>query len=575
MSRADDPAVGGPAPIDAASGDPVAGEPEHAADGGPVPVDPPAAGAASATEPPVPVDAPPGGAVAEAEPVLELTGVSKAFGPVQALDDVSLRLHPGEVHCLAGENGAGKSTLIRVLTGAIRRDRGEYRIDGAEVTTATPAALRAVGVQAVYQELSLLPHLSVAENLYMGRLPARRGLLDSRRLRRRARQALDEVGLHTLDPDTPVEQLSAATKQLVEIAKVLTAESVKVIVFDEPTTALTEGESARLLDHIRRLRDQGVAMLYVTHRLEEMFEIGDRVTVLRDGGLSESGPMADYDENRLIAAMVGREVTSLYPEEHRESSDDDAPLLRVRGLRRTADGPSVDLDVSAGEIVGIGGLLGSGRSELLLAIFGAERIIGGEIQIDGRTVRPTGPRAMMNAGIGLLTEDRKVLGLLPELSIRENVTIASLRRASRGPLLPGKTQAADADRLLDSLRLRAGSYDQPVSTLSGGNQQKVLLARWLLTEPKVLAFDEPTKGIDVGAKGELYEVIGDLARRGLGIVVVSSYLPELIGLADRILVLRDGAIAGELPAGASEEDVLRLASGGAAPDEPEGERDGA
>jgi ABC-type sugar transport system ATPase subunit len=256
-------------------------------------------------------------------------------------------------------------------------------------------------------------------------------------------------------------------------------------------------------------------------------------------------------------------VTSLYPETPDPETQGDAgvPVLRVRGLRRTADAPSIDLDVRAGEIVGLGGLLGSGRSELLLSLFGADPISAGEIQIDGRTVKPTGPRSMMEVGVGLLTEDRKELGLLPELSIRENVTIASLRTGSRRGLLPGRAMAEDADRLLDSLRLRAGSYDQPVSTLSGGNQQKVLLARWLLTRPKVLLFDEPTKGIDVGAKGELYTVIGDLARRGLGIVVVSSYLPELLGLADRVLVLRDGAIAGELGSDASEEDVLRLASG--------------
>jgi ribose transport system ATP-binding protein/rhamnose transport system ATP-binding protein len=497
--------------------------------------------------------------VAGEKPILEVRDASKAFGPVQALTDVSLSLLPGQVHCLAGENGAGKSTLIRVLTGALRRDSGTYDIEGEPVTNPTPASLRAAGVQAVYQELSLLPHLSVAENLFMGRLPARGGLLDRRNLRKRARVALDEVELDSVDPDDIVERLPAATRQLVEIAKVLTAESVKVIVFDEPTTALTEEESAHLLDHIRRLREQGVAMLYVTHRLEEMFEIGDWVTVLRDGGLSEHGPMSRYDEDKLITAMVGREVTSLYPEEQREVG---TPMLRVRGLKREADGPSIDLDVRAGEILGIGGLLGSGRSELLLSIFGADPIVAGEIQIQGKTVRPSGPRSMMNAGVGLLTEDRKVLGLLPQLSIRENVTIASLRSGSRKGLLPGKDQAAEADRLLDSLRLRAGSYDQPVSTLSGGNQQKVLLARWLLTKPKVLLFDEPTKGIDVGAKGELYSVIGDLAAQGLGIVVVSSYLPELLGLADRVLVLRDGEVAGELPGGASEEDVLRLASGG-------------
>jgi len=498
-------------------------------------------------------------ATAAPEPVLELRDVSKAFGPVQALTDVTLRMLPGRVHCLAGENGAGKSTLIRVLTGALRRDTGDYDIEGRPVSAPTPAALREAGVQAVYQELSLLPHLSVAENLFMGRLPGRGGLLDRRRLRARARAALDEVGLGDLDPATVVERLPAATRQMVEIAKVLAAGPVKAIVFDEPTTALTEEESARLLAHIIRLRDQGVAILYVSHRLEEMFSIGDEVTILRDGSVSEHGPMSAYDEDRLIAAMVGRQVTALYPDAHREEG---AAALRVRGLRRVAGGPAVDLEVRAGEIVGIGGLLGAGRSELLLSIFGAEPFVEGEVEVAGRRVRPTGPRAMMNAGLGLLTEDRKVLGLLPELSIRENVTIASLRRGSRRGLLPGADMAREADRLLDSLRLRAGSYDQPVSTLSGGNQQKVLLARWLLTEPKVLLFDEPTKGIDVGAKGELYAVIGDLADRGLGIVIVSSYLPELLGLADRVLVLRDGAVAGDLPGGAAEEDVMRLASGG-------------
>ncbi len=509
---------------------------------------------------------------AERTAVLELQGISKAFGPVQALSNVDLRLLPGQVHCLAGENGAGKSTLIKVLTGAHKADAGTFVIDGEPVASPTPAALREAGVQAVYQELSLLPHLSVAENLFMGRLPSHRGILDKGDLKERARKALDDVGLHNVSPDAIVERLPAATRQLVEIAKVLTADVVKVIVFDEPTTALTESESARLMDHIKRLREAGVAMLYVTHRLEEMFEIGDWVTVLRDGGLSESGPMSAYDEDKLITAMVGREITSLYPDTQKEPG---TPLLRVRGLQREADGPTIDFDLRGGEILGIGGLLGSGRSELLLSLFGATPIVAGEIEVEGVAVKPTGPRTMMNAGIGLLTEDRKVLGLLPELSIRENVTIASLRRGSRHGLLPPKEMGEEADKLLDSLRLRAGSYDQPVSTLSGGNQQKVLLARWLLTKPKILVFDEPTKGIDVGAKGELYTVIGDLAAAGLGIIVVSSYLPELLGLADRILVLKDGAVAGELGRSASEEDVLRLASGGgarpAAPAAPNGE----
>ncbi|HEX2250835.1 MAG TPA: sugar ABC transporter ATP-binding protein [Gemmatimonadales bacterium] len=492
-------------------------------------------------------------------PVLELKNVSKAFGPVQALTNVSLELYPGQVHCLAGENGAGKSTLIKVLTGAITRDSGTYRIEGREVTSPTPAALRAAGVQAVYQELSLLPHLSVEENLFMGRLPSTGGLVKKVELARRGRKALEAVGLSELDPGTVVERLPAATQQLVEIAKVLTAETVKVIVFDEPTTALTEEEATRLFGHIRRLRDQGVGIIYITHRLEEMFAIGDWVTVLRDGAVSQSGPMSDYDENKLITAMVGREVSALYPASTRSSSM--TPILKVTNLRRAPEGPAISFELYAGEILGIGGLLGSGRSELLLAIFGAESIADGEIEVAGNKVYPRGPRTMMSAGIGLLTEDRKVLGILPELSIRENVTIASLRRGSRMGLLPPKEQVDEADKLLDSLRLRAGSYEQPVSTLSGGNQQKVLLARWLLTKPKILVFDEPTKGIDVGAKGEIYKVIGDLAGEGLGIIVVSSYLPELLGLADRVLVLRDGAVAGELGRAASEEDVLRLASG--------------
>jgi rhamnose transport system ATP-binding protein len=495
----------------------------------------------------------------EGTAVLQLTDVSKAYGAVQALSGVSLKLVPGQVHCLAGENGAGKSTLIKILTGAVPRDSGDYEIDGATVTTASPAALRTAGVQAVYQELSLLPHLSVGENMFMGRLPSRSGVIRARDLHDRCRFVLDSLGLDDVDPDVIVERLPAATKQLVEVAKVVTADAVKVIVFDEPTTALTEAESDRLLDQIRKFQREGVAILYVTHRLEEMFAIGDWVTVLRDGELSQSGPMSDYTEDTLINAMVGREVSSLYPEEAREVLPS---RLSLRALKRTPDSPPVDLEARGGEILGIGGLLGSGRSELLLSVFGSEPVASGEILIDGVAVRADGPRTMMDSGIALLTEDRKVLGLLPELSIRENVTIASLRVGSRKGLLPGRAQAAEADALLDSLRIRAGSYDQPVSTLSGGNQQKVLLARWLLTKPKVIMFDEPTKGIDVGAKGELYDVINDLARRGLAVIVVSSYLPELLGLADRVVVLREGAVAGELPGGASEEDVLRLASGG-------------
>ena len=325
----------------------------------------------------------------EGPAVLELTDVSKAFGPVQALSNVSLKLVPGQVHCLAGENGAGKSTLIRVLTGALHRDSGSYDDRGCNRSPpSTPAALRAAGVQAVYQELSLLPHLSVGENMFMGRLPSRSGMVRGGELRSRCRTVLDRLGLDDVSPDTIVERLPAATKQLVEIAKVLTADSVKVIVFDEPTTALTEAESDRLLDQIRRFREEGVAMLYVTHRLEEMFAIGDWVTVLRDGGLSQSGPMSDYTKTNSSPRWSAGRCPRCIP----TRSGNSAPArLSVRGLRRTAESPAVDFDARAGEILGIGGLLGSGRSELLLSIFGSEPIVEGEIKIDGETVEPDWP----------------------------------------------------------------------------------------------------------------------------------------------------------------------------------------
>ncbi|KWX01404.1 ABC transporter related protein [Carbonactinospora thermoautotrophica] len=500
---------------------------------------------------------------------VSLTGASKAYGPIQALADVRLELHLGEVHCLAGENGAGKSTLIKILTGAVRRDTGEYRIDGHDVGSPTPAQARTAGIGVVYQELSLLPDLSVAENLLMGQLPARRGITRPRELRRQARLMLERVDLGDLDPDTPVASLSLAVRQLVEIAKVL-GRSPRVLIFDEPTTALSESETAALLGRIRQLRDDGHAIMYVTHHLEEMFAIGDRVTVLRDGRLTTSAPMSRFDHDSLVAAMVGRKIESLYPASHRKIGD---PRLVVRGLRRPGVDGGIDLTVRAGEILGVAGLLGSGRTELLRALFGADPIEAGEIEIDGVRVTPGSPRQAVRAGLGLLTEDRKQLGLLLELTIRENASIAHLPQLSRLFTVDRRRERRVVDRYLGGLRLRAASWEQAVSSLSGGNQQKVLLARWLATNAKVLLFDEPTKGVDVGAKSEIYTVIGDLAAEGLAVIVVSSYLPEVLGLADRILVMREGQVAGELTAaGATEEDVLHLASPGVASGGPDATR---
>jgi ribose transport system ATP-binding protein len=501
-------------------------------------------------------------AAAKGEVIVSLSGVSKRYGPIQALQDVALELRAGEVHCLAGENGAGKSTLIKILTGAVQRDEGTYEIEGRDMGNPSPVQARDAGVGVVYQELSLLPDLSVGENLMMGRLPARRGVTRPGELKRNARAMLERVGLEWLDPKTPVAETSLAVRQLVEIAKVLGA-NPRVLIFDEPTTALSESETKALLARIHGLRDEGHAIMYVSHHLEEMFEIGDRVTVLRDGKFARTAMMTELDQDGLIASMVGRKIESLYPHNPDRKLGD--ARLKVVGLKPAGTEKAIDFEVKAGEILGIAGLLGSGRSELLRAMFGADPVEDGHIEVDGERVASGSPRKAVQAGLGLLTEDRKTLGLLLELSIRENASLAHIDEISRFWVVDKKRERNLVDHYLGGLKLRAGSWEQPVSSLSGGNQQKVLLARWLATHAKVLMFDEPTKGVDVGAKSEIYKVIGDLAAEGLGVIVVSSYLPEVLGLADRVLVMREGSVAGELESeGTTEEDVLRLASPGAA-----------
>jgi rhamnose transport system ATP-binding protein len=496
-------------------------------------------------------------AAAAARPFVALHGVSKSYGVIQALSDMELELYSGEVHCLAGENGAGKSTLIKVLTGAIRRDSGSYEIDGVELGHPTPVEAREAGIGVVYQELSVLPELSVAENLLMGRLPAHRGITRPRELRHRAREMLERVDLGHLDPSTAVGELSLANRQLVEIARVLGTQP-KVLVFDEPTTALSEHETQALLEKIMVLRDEGHAIMYITHHLEEMFQIGDRVTVMRDGKFVTRKPIAEFDRDSLITTMVGRKIESLYPAGNRTIGE---PRLSVLGLRPSGVDGEIDFEVRAGEILGLAGLLGSGRTELLRALFGADPVAGGRITVDGLPVPPGNPKAAIRSGMGLLTEDRKLQGCLLQLSIRANTSIAQLPQIATLFMVDRKAETKTVDRYLGGLRLRAGSWEQPIQSLSGGNQQKVLLARWLATHPKVLLFDEPTKGVDVGAKSEIYKLIGDLAAEGLAVIVVSSYLPEVLGLADRVLVMRDGLVAGELTAAtATEEDVLRLAS---------------
>jgi ABC-type sugar transport system ATPase subunit len=489
---------------------------------------------------------------------VRLEHVRKEYGPVHALDGVSLEILPGEVHCLAGENGAGKSTLIRVLSGATARDGGSYEVLGREVPVAmAPSEARELGIGVVYQELSLLPELSVMDNLFMGHFRHRAGVISRRRQRQEAREILDGVGLDAVSLDDLVGDLPTATRQMIEIARVLAAKA-RLVVFDEPTTALSEREAAALLERIQMLGSNGTAVLYVTHRLEEMFEIGDRVTVLRDGRSVSTHAMADLDESALIAAMVGREVTDLYPGQRPEPG----PVrLKVSGLVPQGFEKPVDFEVRQGEIVGLAGLLGAGRTEILRAVFGAEPAESGAVEIDGATVTIRSPRAAVRNGIALLTEDRKESGLLAQLSIRENVTIASLDRTLQSGLVSRRLQHERASTAVEGLRLKHGHWDDPITSLSGGNQQKVLLGRWLGTDAKVLLLDEPTKGVDIGAKSDLYRVIARLAEEGLAVVVVSSYLPELLGLCDRIIVVREREISGEVSGPeATEHRVLELAS---------------
>ncbi len=494
-----------------------------------------------------------------ATPLVQLHHITKSFGPVQVLKDVSLEMFRGEVLCLAGENGAGKSTLIKILTGAVARDGGEYLIDGQDVGSPSPAQARALGVGVVYQELSLLPDVSVEENLLMGHLPSARGIVKKRDLRAQAIKMLERVGLARVDPGMLVSDLPVATRQMVEIAKVLGA-NARIVIFDEPTTALSEEDAQHLLQLIHRLKmEEGVAVLYVTHRLEEMFEIGDRITVLRDGQFITTAPTSEFTHDTLIRSMVGRQIEALYPK--REQKQFGKTVLSVQGLRLKGSPYSINLEVRAGEIVGLGGLVGAGRTETVRAIFGADPIDAGKVIVDGKPLAPGSPAQAVKLGLGLLTEDRKELGILADLSLRENVTIAKMSAVSRFGVISHKQELSLFNELVPRLRLKYHTSEQPISSLSGGNQQKVLLSRWLATNAKVLLLDEPTKGVDVGAKADIYTIIGDLAAKGLGIVVVSSYLPELLGICDRVVILHDFGVTGELPIEqATEEEVLRLAS---------------
>jgi len=479
-------------------------------------------------------------------PVLEARAVSKGWPGVVALDAVSFDLALGEVHALVGENGAGKSTLIKVMTGVHPPDAGEVRYRGAKVAFSGPREAQAAGVSTIFQEDNLVPLMSVAQNIFLGREPrGRLGLVDTGRMERDAAQLLERYGVH-VDPSLPLRALGVGVRQMVAIARAISID-VRVVIMDEPTSSLEPREVEILFGTIKSLREQGVGIVYVSHKLDELFRICDRVTVLRDGKLVHTGAVAELTRIRLVALMLGREVAEVRDRGVTEFGDGHAaiggePVIEARGLRRRHVLHDISLSIRPGEVVGLGGLLGAGRSEVAKALAGAQPLDGGEVFVEGRPVKSGSPPAAIRAGVAMIPEDRKVEGIIPHLSVRENIVLAALPRLSRGGLVSEKAQDELVETFMKRLRIKASSPRQPVGELSGGNQQKVLLARWLCLSPKVLILDEPTRGIDVGAKAEVQSLIDELAGQGLGVLLISSELEEVLEGSDSVVVLREGSV---------------------------------
>ncbi|ROP35799.1 sugar ABC transporter ATP-binding protein [Saccharothrix texasensis] len=491
---------------------------------------------------------------AAGEVVVRLTGITKSFLGVPVLRGVDLDLRAGEVHALMGENGAGKSTLLKVLAGVHRPDSGQVEVDGEPVVFGTPRDAQARGIAIIHQEFTLLEHRTVAENVYLGREPVRRGQVDRRKMEADTKGLLDWLGEEGIDPAGQVSRLSVARKQVVEIVKALSTDA-RVLAMDEPTAALADHEVELLYDLVGRLRARGIAILYVSHRMREVFDLSRRITVLKDGAFVTTAPTAELTSDQLVRHMVGRSLDALYPDRATASDIGDVRLaLRGAGNGRVR---GVTFELRSGEVVGIAGLQGSGRSAIARAIWGVEPFTSGTLEVDGEPRRVTDPRTAVRLGLGYVTEDRKGEGLALRQSIRDNALL--VRRAA----LPGGggRKRSDLAALLKSVAVVARGEHQEVRYLSGGNQQKVVLAKWLAVGPRVLVVDEPTRGIDVGAKQAVHRLLRDLARNGVAVLMISSELPELIGMSDRILVVHEGTIAGELPAGASEEAVMGLATG--------------
>jgi len=496
-----------------------------------------------------------------AEPILEMRGICKSFPGVRALDHVDLTVQRGEVHAIVGENGAGKSTLMKILAGAYTKDEGEILFNGSPVEIYNPLEAQALGIAIIYQEFNLAPHLSAAANIFIGREPRARflGLIKRRKIREDARRLFEQLGAD-IDPAEEVGRLSVCCQQITEIARALSMAS-SALIMDEPTSALPEAEVQMLFDVIRRLKSQGVTILYISHNIDEVFEITDTITVLRDGKRIGTRPAADLDREQVVHMMVGRTIEET---ERREGVQFGDEVLRVEGLCRDDVLQDISFFLRRGEILGIAGLLGSGRTELLRCLFGADRKTSGKVYVDGHPCDIRHPIDGVRSGMGFMPEDRKQQGLFLGLATRENVTAASLGTLARFGLINRLAERGMVDGYIKSLDIRVSSQEQKAVNLSGGNQQKVVLARWLALRPKVLLLDDPTRGIDVGARAAIHDLIVSLADQGVGIVFVSSELPEVLKISDRILAIADGQIMGEFTHDEATQEKIMLCATGAA-----------
>ena len=471
----------------------------------------------------------------------EMRGISKTFPGVKALDDVGFSVAEGEIRALVGENGAGKSTLMKILNGNYKKDCGQILIDGVEVDITNPQVADAHGITIIFQELNLVDELSIAENIFAGRLAKKGKLVNWKELNKKAKELLDRVSFD-VDPKKLVGSLTVAEKQMVEIAKALSRNS-RIILMDEPSATLTKKELDALFEIIRDLKRSGIAVIYISHRMEEIFEICETVTVMRDGQIIGTRNVADVSSDELVEMMVGREVNSAYPKRNVEIGEE---VLRVENLCRKDRKQNVGFSLHKGEVLGIAGLVGAGRTEIMRAVFGVDYISSMDVRIHGKKVRLNNPAAAKKHGIAFLTEDRKVEGLTLDFTVKSNIVAANLKSIRKGLFNSGKQENSIADAYIAKTRIKTPHRNQKVGNLSGGNQQKVVVSKWLNTDPDILIMDEPTRGIDVGAKREIYEIINDLVAQGKAIILISSELPEVLGMSDRVLVMKDDAIVAEL-----------------------------